>query len=58
MLLYAFGFLMNGIPDPDNHFFSGFFNQYPTYLVLLIQSLFGVTISAVYKGCDALHGTV
>ena len=56
MLLYAFGFLMNGMtyvyfPDPNKHFFSGF-DAYPTYLVLLCQSLFGVTISAVYKFSD------
>lgn len=61
MLLYAFGFLMNGItyvyfPDPDKHFFSGF-NTYSTYLVLLCQSLFGITISAVYKFSDVTTKT-
>lgn len=60
MLLYAFGFLMNGMtyvyfPDPDNHFFSGF--NHPTYLVLFIQSLLGVTISAVYKFSDVTTKT-
>ena len=61
MLLYAFGFLMNGIscvyfPDPDKNFFSGF-NQYRTYLELLCQSLFGVTIGAVYKFSDVTTKT-
>ena len=57
MLLYAFGFMMNGtsyiyIADPERHFFSGF-DKSSTYSVLLCQSLFGVSISAVYKFSDA-----
>lgn len=57
MLIYAFGFIMNGISyvwnaDPDQHFFLGFDNP-STYLVLLCQSLFGVSVSAVYKFADA-----
>jgi hypothetical protein len=57
MLLYAFGFLMNGISyvytaGPDRGFFSGF-DKSATFLVLICQSLFGVTISAVYKFSDA-----
>ena len=57
MLLYGFGFLMNGISylyiaDPDRRFFSGF-DKSATFLVLICQSLFGVTISAVYKFSDA-----
>jgi hypothetical protein len=61
MLLYAFGFLMNGLtyvyfPDPEKHFFSGF-DAYPTHIVLLFQSLSGVTISAVYKFSDVTTKT-
>jgi hypothetical protein len=57
MLLYALGFMMNGtsyiyIADPERRFFSGF-DKSSTYYVLLCQSLFGVTISAVYKYSDA-----
>lgn len=57
MSIYAFGFIMNGISyvwiaDPDERFFVGFDNP-STYLVLLCQSLFGVSVSAVYKYSDA-----
>ena len=57
ILLYAYGFVMNGATyiyhaDPTRRFFSGF-DQASTYPVLLCQSLFGVTISAVYKYSDA-----
>lgn len=61
MLLYAFGFALNGamyvyVADPTKRFFSGF-DYTSTYLVLLCQSLFGVTISAVYKYSDATMKT-
>ena len=54
--LYAFGFMMNGtsyiyIADPERPFFSGF-DEYSTHFVLLCQSLFGATISAIYKFSD------
>jgi hypothetical protein len=57
MLLYAFGFVMNGtsyiyITDPERRFFSGF-GMSATYFVLICQSLFGFTISAIYKFSDA-----
>lgn len=62
ILLYAFGFLMNGATyiycaDPSKRFFSGF-DQATTYPVLICQSLFGITISAVYKYSDATIKTL
>jgi hypothetical protein len=57
--LYAFGFLMNGASylylfdqNKKRDFFSGF-DKVTTYLVLLCQTLFGITVSAVYKFSDA-----
>lgn len=61
MLLYGFGFLMNGAvyvytDYHQGHFFSGF-DEFPTYFVLLCQALFGMAVSAVYKFSDAIVKT-
>ena len=61
ILLYAYGFVMNGVTyiyraDSRKRFLSGF-DEVSTYPVLICQSLFGITISAVYKYSDATMKT-
>jgi hypothetical protein len=61
-LLYAYGFLLNGLAyaasagttgtSTGSSILAGF-DEPVTYLVLACQSLFGVAISAVYKYADA-----